>query len=177
MFVRDAVIVAAVAPAAAAVAITPLALLALAGFGGSWLARPKQEHTTLALKLASPFSVGAAVRFGAVFLVITVLSNAAIQLFGPSGFYAVSFLGGFVSSGSAAATAATLASQGKITSGMAMIGVLLACLSSGLLNTSLVWRYSGSALLTRGVLIAVCAFAGLGLVGALAAARLFPGAF
>jgi len=111
----------------------------------------------------SPFSLASAVKFGLVFLALHVAGTAAQRLIGAAGFYAVSFVGGFVSSASSVASAATLAGQGDLPVTVAANSALLASLSSALVNLPLVARVARRRPLT----FRLCRALGLALVLAL----------
>jgi uncharacterized membrane protein (DUF4010 family) len=112
-------------------------------------AEAKETQKPLNLALSSPFSLKSALKYGCIFLAITILSEIGQRVAGVAGFYVVSFLSGFVSSASASATAATQAVQGKITMPEAGVAVLLASAASGLVQIVLADRISGDRALTR----------------------------
>ncbi len=120
------------------------------------------EDKPPSLTLSSPFSLKAAIKYGAIFLAITILAVAGQRLAGPAGFFLVSFIGGFVSSASASATAATLALQGKISMAEAGIAALLASLASALIQVVLADRFSGDRSLSRRMLLENALIYGIG---------------
>jgi uncharacterized membrane protein (DUF4010 family) len=124
------------------------------------------------LDLKSPFSLLSALKFGLIFLGLQILGTLAQGLFGQFGFYAVSVLGGLVSSASAVAAAAVLSVAGKISPDVAGVGAVLASLASAGINIVLVARLSHSRQLTRRVTLATVLVVAIGLVGAVVAARL-----
>ena len=72
-------------------------------------------------------------RFGLIYLALTVAGDLGQRQLGAFGLYAVSFLGGLVSSASATATVAALASQGKNTpfQGLELTGRVVRTLVGG----------------------------------------------
>ena len=132
-------------------------------------AAPSTEEKPLDLK--SPFSLFSALKFGVIFLLLQVFGSVAQAVFGRFGFYAVSFLGGLVSSASAVAAAATLAAHHQISPTVAGIGAILASLASASVNVILVSRFSHSAALNRRVGIATAIVLALGLAGAVITGR------
>jgi uncharacterized membrane protein (DUF4010 family) len=96
------------------------------------------------LPLESPFSLSSALKFGLIFLALEVVGTLAQQALGQYGFYAVSIVGGLVSSASAVASAGTLAARGALTTDVAARGAVLAALTSAVVNFVLVARLSGS---------------------------------
>jgi uncharacterized membrane protein (DUF4010 family) len=101
------------------------------------------------LSLKSPFSIQSALKFGLIFLALQVAGTLAQRLLGRVGLYAVSLVGGLVSSASAVASAATLHAQGKIPSEVAGIGAVLASFASAFVNLPVVARVSADRPLTR----------------------------
>jgi uncharacterized membrane protein (DUF4010 family) len=94
----------------------------------------------LDLDLDSPFSSRNALLFGALFLVVLVLTAAAQELFGTAGFLVTSFLSGLLSSGTTTTTAVSLASTGQVTPTVAAQGVLAGTLASILVK---IWLAAG----------------------------------
>ncbi|RKG93947.1 DUF4010 domain-containing protein, partial [Corallococcus sp. CA053C] len=88
-------------------------------------------------------------------------------LLGRWGFYAVSALGGLVSSASAVASAASLCANGTITPMTAGVGAIIASLASAAINFVLVARVSGQRPLTLRLGRALGVVMLLGLAGAL----------
>lgn len=122
--------------------------------------------------LRSPFSLVSALKFGAIFLILQIFGSLAQSVFGHFGFYAVSFVGGLVSSASAVAAAATLAAHHQISATVAGVGAILASLASTSVNVLLVARLSRSDTLNRKVSVATGIVVAVGLVGAGLAVRL-----
>jgi uncharacterized membrane protein (DUF4010 family) len=175
MAARNALILGIFKPDALLVAAATLGLMLLASALLAMLGRGPQaartaEERPLALK--SPFSLRSALKFGFVFLVLQLVGSLAQTLFGRFGFYAVSLVGGFVSSASAVAAAALLAAGHKIPVAVAGVGSILASLASAAVNVALVARLSKSRELLRKVGVATLIILGVGLVGAFVTARL-----
>ncbi|WP_406661080.1 MgtC/SapB family protein [Methanolobus sp. ZRKC3] len=72
-----------------------------------------QENIEETITLESPFALGPALKFGAVFTLLVILANAANDVAGPLGAYATA-LGGVVSSSAVTASMAALAFGGSI---------------------------------------------------------------
>ncbi|AFK20503.1 MgtC/SapB family protein [Haloferax mediterranei ATCC 33500] len=113
----------------------PLGLVALVGV--SYALHSREWGVDLDVAFESPFSLESALRFGVFFLVVLLVSAAAQQYFGATGFVVTSFLGGLVSSGSVVTTAVTLYSGGQIESSTAVIGVLAGTAASILVKVLL----------------------------------------
>lgn len=79
------------------------------------------------INLESPFSFKAAVKFSAAYVSIVVVSVLAQDIFGETGLFATSFLGGLVSSAAVSVSAATVYNEGTVTvesaAGMVVLGI------------------------------------------------------
>jgi uncharacterized membrane protein (DUF4010 family) len=173
MTVRNALILGIFKPPVLLVAAGSLLVMLGASVAMALLARRPQlqagEDKPLALK--SPFSLRSALKFGLIFLILQVAGTVAQSTFGRFGFYAVSVVGGFVSSASAVAAAAMLASRDAIPASVAGVGAVLASLASAAVNVALVARFSGSRPLTVRTGVATVVIVLLGLAGALVTMR------
>lgn len=171
MLVRNAVILALLAPSAALATLAPL-LLMLAGAVGAALMRraPSRERddATALQSFESPFALRYALRFGLLFLGLQIAGALAQRLLGQAGFYTISILGGLVSSASAVGSAAVLQASGTISEHVAGVGAVLASITSTLVGIPLIARITGDQSLTRRVIWTLVAIAALGLIGAVA---------
>jgi uncharacterized membrane protein (DUF4010 family) len=122
--------------------------------------------STLLSALQSPFSLTAALKFGLIFLALEVAGSLAQRLLGQFGFYAVSLIGGAVSSASAVASAANLATAGTLPARVAGTGAILASAMSALINLPLVARLAKDRVLTSRIAWALGSIVLLGAVGA-----------
>jgi uncharacterized membrane protein (DUF4010 family) len=175
MLIRNAVLLAILAPQAALSAVPALVCmlatsvcLLLAGRG------PPSDYVPGAagLGLQSPFSLASALKFGVLFLALRVAGILAQRWFGYLGFYGVSVAGGLVSSASAVASAGSLAQQGVVSNTVAGTGAILASLMSTLVDLPLVARIAREHALTRRLGWALVLVAVMGLLGVLAGAWL-----
>ena len=167
MLLRNAVLLAILAPRALAAAAVPLLLMA-AGAGALLLVeRPVVEHTgeVPKLPLESPFSVGSAFKFGLLFVALQIGGTLAQRSLGRFGFYVVSIIGGLASSASAVASAGTLAARGSLDRETAGVGAILATLASAFVNLPLVARVSADRALTRRLVGPIALFVLLGASG------------
>jgi hypothetical protein len=98
--------------------------------------------------LESPFSLTAAFKFGVIFLALRIAGTLAQRALGEAGFYAMSAVGGVVSSASAVASAANLAAAGTLPPQVAGIGAIIASATSALINLPLVARLAQDRALT-----------------------------
>ena len=98
--------------------------------------------------LESPFSLTAAIKFGVIFLSLQIAGTLAQRALGQVGFYAVSVVGGFVSSASAVASAANLAAAGTLPPQVSANGAIIASATSAIINLPLVARLAGDRAVT-----------------------------
>lgn len=186
MVLRNGAILALLAPAALGYALLPLVLMlavaatpVLTAWRRSHAAgdRPSiavnaldDEHTVPGLD--SPFSLTAAFKFGLVFLALQVAGSLAQRGLGAAGFYAISVLGGLVSSASAVASAASLVATGELTPQVAATGAIIASAMSALVNYPVFARVSQNRALSRRLAWMMLGLALLGVLGSLGAGRL-----
>ncbi|QWC19859.1 MgtC/SapB family protein [Halorubrum sp. 2020YC2] len=134
MAFRNAAVVAAFVPEAALVVGAPLGAITVAGIGVAvWRS---DWRTNVEAELTSPFSLGNALTFGALFIVVLLVSAAAERAFGAGGFVATSFLAGLVSSGTSTTTAVSLLGTGQIGVDTAVAGVVAGTAASILIKTA-----------------------------------------
>ena len=134
MALRNAAVVAAFVPEAALVVGAPLGAITVAGIGiAVWRS---DWRTTMEAELTSPFSLENALTFGALFLVVLLVSAVAERAFGAGGFVATAFLAGLVSSGTATTTAISLLGTGQIGVDTAVAGVVAGTAASILVKTA-----------------------------------------
>lgn len=127
--------------------------------------RPSGEEAPQ-MKLELPFSLPLALKYGAVFLLLHIVGAVTQRQFGDMGFYFVSIIGGLMSSASAVAAAATLASQGSISPTVAGTGAVLASFTSIAFSLSFVLRKHNRDLIGRLASAMVCV-AVAGIIGML----------
>ncbi|MEZ3164664.1 MgtC/SapB family protein [Halorubrum sp. RMP-47] len=134
MALRNAAVVAVFVPEAALVVGAPLGAITVAGIGiAVWRS---DWRTTMEAELTSPFSLRNALTFGALFLVVLLVSAVAERAFGAGGFVATAFLAGLVSSGTATTTAISLLGTGQIGVDTAVAGVVAGTAASILVKTA-----------------------------------------
>jgi uncharacterized membrane protein (DUF4010 family) len=113
----------------------------------------------------SPFSLEAALLLGLIFLALQVIGTLANRALGQAGFYAVSVIGGTVSSASAVASAGTLAARGTVEPGVAGAGTVLASVASAVVHLPVVARATHDRRLTRRVAVVIAAVVAAAAVG------------
>jgi uncharacterized membrane protein (DUF4010 family) len=142
MFARNLILIMIFSPASFASTLLPiLAMSAVAGFW-IWKDHYKENggHNAPKLKLQSPISMRNVLTFGALFVLIAISGTLLTKVFGNLGIYATGFFGGFVSSASTTAAAATMASHGKISPSLAGGVTILTSLTSAVVSLPIVWK-------------------------------------
>jgi len=170
MFLRNLAVLLIFAPAAANTAAWPLLSMAIVVALVVWRGAKKNKVPAHQLALSSPISLRRVLTMGAVFVCIQVFSALAERHLGHLGFLAVSLIGGLVSSASTSASAALLASDGKIAPSLAGAAVVLASVSSSLVCLPLIYQQTRHKALSRAVTLISVAVVLLGL-GVLVALR------
>jgi uncharacterized membrane protein (DUF4010 family) len=166
MFIRNLVLLGGLEPQAIPIALAPLAGMAVTAVILIWKAQRRHEdgtQPTMPIQVASPVSIRRVMKYATMFVVLQVVGTLAERYSGAAGVLAVSFFGGFVSSASATASAAKLASQGKISPAIAGIATVLTSVSSAFVNLPLVLQITHDKNLVRKLAIStvVCISAGL----------------
>jgi uncharacterized membrane protein (DUF4010 family) len=171
MLARNTVILVLLAPRVAASAGVSFVLMLVASAGWALFGRkpasldmPEESHGSSESSLALPFSLWAALKFGFIFLVLHIAGVVTQRLLGDVGFYLVSLVGGAVSSASAVAAAASLASNGSISPGVAATGAVIASIASVAINLPFVFRAKNRRV-SVGLSVTMGVIALLGLIG------------
>ena len=157
MFLRNLIILALFAHAAAEKAWFPL--LAMAAVAAFWFIRPIQAERKAAreaaqnsaepfdsgkkaplMDLGSPVTIEKVLKFAGLFLAIQIAGTLAQRFLGISGLQIVSVIGGFVSSASTTAAAADLAFHGKAAAMQVAIAVVLTSIASAAVDLPIVRR-------------------------------------
>ncbi len=160
-----AVILTLIAPQAVSMCITPLALMLLVSLA-LWFRSPSMTaEAAPSLSLESPFQLVTALKFGGVFLSLNVVATLAQRWFGQESFYFVSIAGEFLSSASSIAAAATLINRNELSVSTGVTGVILASLTSILVNIPVLRTLSTSHSVQQKATRAFVAIAVIGLVG------------
>lgn len=169
MVIRNGVLLAMLAPVVLQMALPTLALMLLACVGLAFGFRSPQAMApadTPLLHLESPFSLGTALRFGVILLLIQLAGALAQRAFGHIGIYVVSFFGGLFSSASTVAAVAGLSSKGMISPAVAGVCVVIASLTSVMVSMPLVMQSQNRHLIWR-IAWSIGLIVLLGIVGAL----------
>jgi uncharacterized membrane protein (DUF4010 family) len=143
MFIRNLVLLAILAPDAAAKAAVPLLAMAAAAAAIAWFKRGDSEMKP-ELKLSSPVSLKRLAAFGALFFVIQTLGTLAQRRLGGLGLLATSLVGGLFSSASTTAAAANLAARSQTTANVAAMATVLTSMVSATTNLPIIFRACGN---------------------------------
>lgn len=168
MILRNAVLLALLAPRALVPAVPAFLLMLITGGALVAFARtgkPSDSTSQAKLPLQSPFSLMSALKFGLLFLGLNVAGTLAQRLFGQFGFYIVSLLGGLVSSASSVASAGALAKTGTLSYAVAGRGAVIASLASTLVDLPVVARVARERRLTRKTAMALGLIVAVGIAG------------
>lgn len=154
MVVRNAVLLAILAPDALVTAAASFALMFIASIGLAFFARKPSaseanELDAPLIHIQSPFSLKSALKFGALLVIIQVAGIIGQQVLGQFGVYVASFLGGLFSSSSAVAAAAALAAHGTISTQVAGTCAVLASITSVVVNLPLIFGLASRKLIAR----------------------------
>lgn len=173
MIARNALIVGLIAPPALVRAAVPFGLMLLTSFLMLWLpTRSDDGHVDPGVTgqdtvpLRSPFSLSAALQFGAILLVLHVCATLAQRAIGDAGVYLVSALGGLISSASATASAAALFAGGSLPASAAAAAATFASLTSLFVSVPLVMRLLAGSPESRRIITSVLVICGVGIAGA-----------
>jgi uncharacterized membrane protein (DUF4010 family) len=168
MAIRNALIIAVLAYSEEAMMLSfaPIGLMFLTSLA-LWRSHPPVQDSSEVppLKLDSPFSLSAALKFGFVFLALNVIGALAERYFGAASFYFVSAAGGLLSSGSSIASAATLIHHGELPVVTGVNGVVISSIISVLVNIPLLRRIPGSPAVRSKVTWSLLGVVAAGVVG------------
>ena len=160
MLVRNATLLLVLAPLALIGSLAAFTLMLLTSTALVLWSYRRREHQaperSAQFKLELPFSLPLALKYGFVFLVLHIVGGLSQRQFGDEGFYFVSVIGGLLSSASAVAAAATLASQGSLSPTVAGTGAVLASFTSIAFSLSFVLRTRNRTLIGRLATAMVC---------------------
>ena len=153
MVLRNAVLLLILTPLAFVNAAAAFGMMVLSAAGFVVLSLLQRNGTPTAdvsdIKLELPFSLPVALRYGLLFLALHIVGRLMQREFGEAGFYAVTVIGGLLSSASAVAAAASMAAQGAIGFDVAANGAVLASLTSLVFSLSFIVRTGHRHLIAR----------------------------
>jgi uncharacterized membrane protein (DUF4010 family) len=143
MFARNIALVAILSHRALFTSVPPLLAMAIPAIVMLWRTERRVGAQPAPIKLSSPLSVARVLPFGGIFVLIQVVGTLGERFLGSGGFLAATTIGGFVSSASSAAAAANLSARGEVSPHIAGVGVVLASVTSAIVNLPIVARQVG----------------------------------
>ncbi|RMG45433.1 MAG: DUF4010 domain-containing protein [Acidobacteria bacterium] len=108
-----------------------------AGLAGAWVLgtlRRREDDPELEVALPNPYSLAAALRFAAMFVVVLFAARAATISLGDRGLYLASAVAGLVDASAISLTAADMAARTQLAPGAAAIAVVIAIATNALLK-------------------------------------------
>lgn len=147
MFVRMAVVAAALQPQLALRMAAPLLLLAATSFAATaWLWRGRGPGDGVTLEAEGRiFDLPTALGFGLLLGVVAVLARAAQGALGDAGVYAVAFVSGLADIDPPLISSLHMAGQGDITLPVAITAIVLAVTANMLVKAGMAWTVGGGA--------------------------------
>jgi uncharacterized membrane protein (DUF4010 family) len=175
MFSRNLIILALFSPSAVPTAAGPLLAMSVVALFFVRRARVGIDDAPTEIHLESPVSIKRVLNFAALFLLIQIVSTLGERYLGKLGFLGISVLGGLVSSASTSAAAANMVGHGHVQPGLAGTGVVLASVTSALVNLPIIYRNAKNPALSQRLTVLTVALSVFGL--ALLALEQFHWAF
>lgn len=162
MFVRNLTLLTIFNPRAGLLAAIPISVMAVATLLVVW--RHGSDYTPAPiLAIGSPFSLRKVASFGALFLLIQILGSLGQRWLGEFGTVGVSVIGGFVSSASSTAAAASLSAHRQITNSAAALATVLTSIASASVNLPIIYRRTRNAQLVKALVVISVVITGIGL--------------
>ncbi len=134
MFPRVLLIILLLSPAIAKELLIPFSIFTVVGITSSLLLWRKSESPSFnEIQLTNPFKVMFALKFGLVFAIVLLISNAANFYFGDQGVYISSFFSGFADVDAIALTIADLYEK-SLALNVAVMSVIIGCGANSLVK-------------------------------------------
>ena len=162
MFARNLLILALFSPLAALTAVGPLLAMSIVALIFVHWARTRTDETSQEIQLESPVSLKRVLNFAALFLMIQIISTLGERYLGKFGFLGISVIGGLVSSASTSAAAANMVGHGQMQAALAGEGVVLASVSSALINLPIIHRNARNLALSRRLAVLTATLSAIG---------------
>ena len=143
MFARNLILLLIFSPLSLTSAVLPIVAMSLVAGLWIWKDYTQAQHeqdAVPALQLTSPISLKNVLTFGLIFVIIAIGGTLLTKMFGNYGIMATGFFGGFVSSASTTAAAATMATHEKISASLAGSVTIVTSLTSALVSLPIVWK-------------------------------------
>ena len=136
MFLRIVVEVSVVNAALLGALVFPLGAMMVTGMGAAVYFWYKRVPGTVEVDVKDPFNVVPALKFGALFALVLVISKIAVSYFGDAGVYAASIFSGLVDVDAITLSMATLA-ETEISQNVAVDAIILAAISNVIAKTGI----------------------------------------
>ena len=162
MFARNLLILALFSPLAALTAVGPLLAMSIVALIFVHWARTRTDETSQEIQLESPVSLKRVLNFAVLFLMIQIISTLGERYLGKFGFLGISVIGGLVSSASTSAAAANMVGHGQMQAALAGEGVVLASVSSALINLPIIHRNARNLALSRRLAVLTATLSAIG---------------
>ncbi len=134
--------------------IIPMGLMSITGILFSYYYfKIKKKEKKESIELTSPFTLGPALKFGAFFAFILLLSKAAQVYLGTKGIYLTSIFSGFADVDAITLSMAKLAANGTVTEKVASSAITMAAMSNTIIKGGIVY-FLGSRALKRKISLA-----------------------
>jgi uncharacterized membrane protein (DUF4010 family) len=118
-------------------------LMFFAGIIASMIIIRKHKNITKKIDLKTPFALKPALKFAAFFLLILAMQHYALQVYGTSGVYAISFFSGLVDVDAITLSSAKMAAAGSLSETVALNSILIAAISNTLMKTMYAYILGG----------------------------------
>lgn len=170
MFVRMAVVVAALRPVLASTLGAVLIVLAACAFvvaAWQWRSTANASSSSAAAPRTRVFDLPSAILFGAVLAVVALIARAAREAFGTAGLYGVAFFSGLADVDAMVIASVQMLAQGELTTAVAATLVVITAAANQAMKTAMAFAIGGRRLgvdLARGYVLV--ALAGAVLVAA-----------
>ncbi len=164
MFARNLVLATIFSPRSITATLVPL--LAMTLVAAFWLWRDHRVDNKIpgTLTLTSPIALGKVLWFGTLFITIEIVGTLLTRSFGSYGMLATGIFGGFVSSASTTAAAATMAMHGRISPALAGSVTVIASLASAAVNLPIVWRTTSDKTVVKRAALEISTVIAVGIV-------------
>ena len=166
MFGRVLLAVLVINPPLVAPLFIPLCVMVATGIVAIiFLARKPKPKRQERINMKSPFALGPALKFGAVFAVILAIARILHLMFGNAGIYTASLIAGLADVDAITISLATLAGKASLENTTAIIGITLAITANMIVKTAIAYM-TGARSLAK---IVAFVFAAMIVAGALTA--------
>jgi len=147
-----------------------MGVMGIVGYIGAFytIKKIKLNHVKQ-IDMESPFTIGPAIKFSIMFLIVIFISKLLSIILGNSGVYLISFLSGITDVDAITISLSTLAESGDISTFTAQIGILIAAFANTIVKAGIAF-YLGSKEFSKFIIIS---FIGIIISGIIALIFLF----